>query len=213
MKMSSRRSVMLPLALLGVAGIVLSGCAETAGGGGNGSSDLSGKTVNIAGGITGGEADALNKTFDQFTKDTGIKVVYTGDKSFEGNIVTKVNGGSAPDIAIVPQPGLLQTLIGTGQVVKPSQTVSDNVDKYWSADWKSYGSADGTFYAAPMLANVKGYVWYSPADFTKWGVKVPTSWQGLIDLTNTIRSKTGKPPWCAGFFSDAASGCTVSGCC
>jgi alpha-glucoside transport system substrate-binding protein len=206
MKMSSRRSVILPLALLGVAGIVLSGCAETAGGGGNGSSDLSGKTVNIAGGITGGEADALNKTFDQFTKDTGIKVVYTGDKSFEGNIVTKVNGGSAPDIAIVPQPGLLQTLIGTGQVVKPSQTVSDNVDKYWSADWKSYGSADGTFYAAPMLANVKGYVWYSPADFTKWGVKVPTSWQGLIDLTNTIRSKTGKPPWCAGFFSDAASG-------
>ena len=75
---------------------------------------VKGKTVQISGGITGTEADALNKTFDDFTKKTGIKVDYTGDKSFEGNIVTKVNGGSAPDIAIVPQPGLLQALVGTG---------------------------------------------------------------------------------------------------
>jgi alpha-glucoside transport system substrate-binding protein len=48
--------------------------------------------------IRGGSAPAV---FDEFTKDTGIKVEYTGDKSFEGNIVTKVTGGDAPDIAIV----------------------------------------------------------------------------------------------------------------
>ena len=39
-------------------------------------------------------------------------VEYSGDKGFEGNIVTKVQGGDAPDIAIVPQPGLLKTLVG-----------------------------------------------------------------------------------------------------
>lgn len=200
----SRRRLLVPLALLGAAGLALAGCAE--GDSGDNGGDVSGQTVKISGGITGTEADALNKSFDQFTKDTGIKVVYTGDKSFEGNIVTKVQGGSAPDIAIVPQPGLLKTLIGTGEVKKGSEAVSANVDKYWSPAWKTYGSADGTFYAAPMLANVKGYVWYSPAKFKEWGVEIPKTWDDLLTLTKTIQEKTGKAPWCAGFASDAASG-------
>lgn len=204
MGMSSRRRLLVPLALLGVAGLVLAGCAES---GSTGSStSVKGQTVQISGGITGTEADALNKTFDQFTKDTGIKVVYTGDKSFEGNIVTKVNGGSAPDIAIVPQPGLLATLVGTGSVVQPDSTTTANVSKYWSAAWKSYGSVGGKFYAAPMLASVKGFIWYSPAKFKEWGVTVPKTFDELLTLTQTIQQKTNAAPWCAGFASDAASG-------
>jgi len=196
-----RRRLLVPLAFAGVAAMVLAGCAETSGGGDSGKA-----TVEIAGGITGGEADALNKSFDQFTKDTGIKVKYTGDKSFEGNIVTKVTGGSAPDIAIVPQPGLLKSLIDTGEVKEASDAVSKNVDKYWGKDWKAYGTSDGKFYAAPMLANLKGYVWYSPAKFKEWGVEVPETWDELLTLTKTIQEKSGAAPWCAGFSSDAASG-------
>lgn len=203
MRMSPRRRVLMSVAIAGVAGLALAGCAEGSGGGGTASGTT---TVQIAGGITGAEADALNESFTQFTKDTGIKVVYTGDKSFEGNIVTKVTGGSAPDIAIVPQPGLLQNLIKTGDVKKGSSTVEANVDKYWSPAWKTYGSDNGTFYAAPMLANVKGYVWYSPKQFQEWGVSVPKTWDELMTLTQTIQQKTGAAPWCAGFFSDAASG-------
>jgi alpha-glucoside transport system substrate-binding protein len=203
--MSMKRSVLAPLAIIGVAGLALTGCAE-GGTGDGGSGDVKGQTVHLSGGITGSEADLLNKSFDQFTKDTGIKVEYTGDKSFEGNIVTKVQGGSAPDIAIVPQPGLLKSLIGTGEVKKADDTVSANVDKYWGPDWKKYGSDGGTFYAAPMLANVKGYVWYSPSEFKKWGVEVPKTWDDLLALTKTIQSKTGKAPWCAGFASGDASG-------
>ncbi|QAY60535.1 extracellular solute-binding protein [Microbacterium protaetiae] len=203
---SIRRSVIIPLALAGVVGVVLTGCAETGTGGGGNGDDLKGQTVRLSGGITGSEADLLNKSFEQFTKDTGIKVEYTGDKSFEGNIVTKVKGGSAPDIAIVPQPGLLQSLIATGEVQKADDTVSANVDQYWGPDWKGYGTADGTFYAAPMLANVKGYVWYSPSEFKDWGVEVPKTWDDLLALTKTIQEKTGKAPWCAGFSSGDASG-------
>ena len=199
-----RRHVLAPVALIGALGLGLVGCAE--GSPSSSSSDLSGQTVKISGGITGSEADLLNQSFTQFTADTGIKVEYTGDKSFEGNIVTKVTGGSAPDIAIVPQPGLLKTLVGTGDVKKASDTVSANVDKYWSKDWKTYGTVDGTFYAAPMLANVKGYVWYSPAKFKEWGVSVPKTWDDLLTLTKTIQQKTGQAPWCAGFASGDASG-------
>jgi len=204
MGMSQRYRLLAPVGLLAVGAIALAGCAEGDSGGTSGSGGET--TVRISGGITGSEADLLNQSFDQFTKDTGIKVVYTGDKSFEGNIVTKVTGGDAPDIAIVPQPGLLKTLIGTGDVKKASDTVSKNVDQYWGEDWKSYGTQDGDFYAAPMLSNLKGYVWYSPAKFKEWGVEVPKTFDELMTLTQTIQQKTGAAPWCAGFASDAASG-------
>jgi alpha-glucoside transport system substrate-binding protein len=205
MALSQRYRLLAPLALVSAAAIALTGCAEAAPGGGDGGSD--GKsTVRISGGITGIEADDLNKSFEAFEKDTGIKVEYTGDKGFEGNIVTKVTGGDAPDIAVVPQPGLLKTLVETGKVTAAPDGVSKAVDENWSADWKKYGTFDDTFYAAPMLANLKGYVWYSPASFKEWGVEAPQTWDEMMTLTKTIREKTGKAPWCAGFSSEAASG-------
>ncbi|AZS43164.1 Multiple sugar-binding protein [Microbacterium oleivorans] len=204
MALSQRYRLLAPVALLGAAALMLAGCAE--GGTGNGGGGEAKKTVRISGGITGGEADALNKSFDQFTKDTGIKVEYVGDKSFEGNIVTKVTGGDAPDIAVVPQPGLLKTLVDTGKVLKAPEDVETAVDANWSPDWKKYGTFDDTFYAAPMLANLKGYVWYSPKQFAEWGVEAPKTWDEMIALTDKIVETTGKPAWCAGFSSEAASG-------
>jgi len=203
MSFTVNRRFILPIALLGVSTFALVGCAE---GAPSDSGSVEGQTVRISGGITGGEATALQATFDKFTEDTGIKVVYTGDKAFEGNIVTKVTGGSAPDIAIVPQPGLLKTLVETGEVKPAPEAVSDNVDENWSPDWKQYGTFDDVFYAAPMLANIKGYVWYSPASFAEWGVEVPTTFDETLALTKTIQEKTGAAPWCAGFASGDASG-------
>ena len=202
---SRSRRYLAPIALAGVFGLALTGCAE-GGDSDSGSSGSAGGTVRISGGITGSEADLLQQSFDSFTEETGIKVVYTGDKSFEGNIVTKVTGGDAPDLAIVPQPGLLNTLIGTGEVVAAPSAVEDEVDANWSPDWKAYGTVDDTFYAAPMLANVKGYIWYSPTKFAEWGVEVPKTWDELLDLTATLQGKLGGAPWCAGFESGDASG-------
>ncbi|WP_175985316.1 ABC transporter substrate-binding protein [Microbacterium tenebrionis] len=204
MSQSKRRVLLASLAIPTVLGLTLVGCAE--GGSGDGGGDATNKTVRISGGITGTEADDLNASFDKFTEDTGIKVQYTGDKSFEGNIVTKVTGGDAPDIAIVPQPGLLKTLVDTGKVLAAPEAVESAVDENWSADWKNYGTFDDTFYAAPMLANLKGYVWYSPTKFAEWGVEVPETWDDMIALTDTIKEKSGEAPWCAGFASGDASG-------
>ena len=203
MALSQRYRLLAPIALVGAATLVLAGCAE--GGSGDGGGDAK-DTVRISGGITGVEADDLNKSFEKFTEDTGITVEYTGDKGFEGNIVTKVTGGDAPDIAIVPQPGLLKTLVDTGKVMEAPEAVETAVDENWSEDWKKYGTFDDVFYAAPMLANLKGYVWYSPKSFAEWGVEVPKTWDEMITLTDTIVEKTNEPAWCAGFSSEAASG-------
>ncbi|WP_295574250.1 ABC transporter substrate-binding protein [uncultured Microbacterium sp.] len=200
-----RRHMLAALSVAAVTTIALAGCAEGGEEPGDDAS-LEGETVSISGGITGIEAENMQKSFDAFTEDTGIIVEYTGDKAFEGNIVTKVQGGDAPDIAIVPQPGLLRTLVETGEVKPAPEGVEANVDENWSPDWKAYGTFDDVFYTAPMLANIKGYVWYSPASFEEWGVEVPTTWDEMLALTTTIQEATGKAPWCAGFESEAASG-------
>lgn len=205
MRTPRRRHLLAALGVTAVATLALAGCAE--GGGDEGDDgNIEGETVTIAGGITGIEAENMQKSFDQFTEETGVIVEYSGDKAFEGNIVTKVQGGDAPDIAIVPQPGLLRTLVGTGEVKEAPEEVEANVDENWSPDWKAYGTVDDVFYAAPMLANIKGYVWYSPAKFEEWGVEVPTTWDELIEISGTIAEASGGPSWCAGFFSEAASG-------
>lgn len=205
MRSVTHRRMAMGIGMAAIATLTLAGCAE---GGGDtaDSGSVEGETVRISGGITGTEADALNESFAAFTEDTGITVEYTGDKGFEGNIVTKVAGGNAPDIGIVPQPGLLKTLVDTGEVQPAPESVEANVDENWTPDWKSYGTFDDVFYAAPMLANIKGYVWYSPKSFAEWGVEVPKTWDEQLALTKTIQETTGSAPWCAGFSSEAASG-------
>jgi alpha-glucoside transport system substrate-binding protein len=166
---------------------------------------FSGKTVSLFTSILAPEDAQHKKSYEEFEKCTGIKIKYEGSSDFEAALKVRTAGGNAPDIAYVPQPGLLATLVKQG-VVKPApKAVEDKVDKNWSADWKKYGTVDGKFYAAPVGASVKSLVWYSPKYFDANGLKAPTTWAELITLSDTIAAK-GVKPWCAGFQSGAASG-------
>jgi alpha-glucoside transport system substrate-binding protein len=171
--------------------------------------DLSGKTVSVYATILTPEDQPYIDSFKPFEKCTGAKVNYTGDKSFEQQILVQAQAGNAPDIGIVPQPGLLAQLVATGAVVPAPQAVSDNVDKFWEPAWKDYGTVDGTFYAAPSGASVKSLVWYSPAEFEENGWEAPTTLEELKDLTDTIAA-TGKKPWCAGIASGEATGWPIT---
>src|SRR4051794_31361153 len=76
----------------------------------------SGKTVTMYASITDPEGGYLQQSWKKFEQCTGITIAYTGDKEFESAIKTKVQGGNAPDIAIMPQPGLLQSFATAGKL-------------------------------------------------------------------------------------------------
>jgi alpha-glucoside transport system substrate-binding protein len=156
------------------------------------------------GSILSPESDSLNKSWAKFEQCTGITIQYTGSNSFESDLPTKVAGNNAPDLAIIPQPGLLTSMVLTGKVKKPpAQTVANEAN--WNSAWKSYGSVGGTFYAAPMSANLKTLVWYSPKFFAAHNYQVPTTWQQMMTLSNTIAA-SGVLPWCGGIGSGTATG-------
>ena len=167
----------------------------------------SGSTVTMFGSILSPESDSLNKSWADFQTCTGITIQYTGSNTFESDLPVKVNGGNAPNLAIIPQPGLLQQMVATGTVKKPpAGTVANEAN--WNASWKGYGSVNGTFYAAPMSANMKSLVWYSPTYFKDNGYTVPTTWADMMALSAKMASNmTGTAkPWCGGIGSGTASG-------
>jgi alpha-glucoside transport system substrate-binding protein len=166
----------------------------------------SGKTVTMFASIISPESDSLQKSWKQFSDCTGIKIKYEGSNDFESQLPVKVNGGNAPDLAIIPQPGLLQTMVSTGKVAKPPADVVSNVDKYWNKSWKQYGTVDGQFYAAPMSANMKSLVWYSPKTFQANGWTVPTTWADMMSLSDKIVASGKMKPWCGGIGSGTATG-------
>ena len=166
----------------------------------------SGKTVTMFGSILSPESNSLNKSWAQFQSCTGIKIQYTGSNTFESDLPVKVNGGNAPNLAIIPQPGLLAQMVQSGAVKKPPAATVTN-EGNWPAVWKTYGSVKGTFYAAPMSSNMKSLVWYSPKYFAAHNYTVPTTWAGLMALSAKITSdKNGAKAWCGGISSGTASG-------
>jgi len=131
-------------ALVGIAAasaLVLSGCAaseeETSSAGGDsgsGSSEglpagceayeeyagLSGTEVEIYTTIVSPEADLFNESFVEFEDCTGIDIVWNGSQEFEAQLPVRVAGGTAPDLAVFPQPGLLNSMVQTGEMVPAS---------------------------------------------------------------------------------------------
>ncbi len=222
MRSTTARRRLASLATLLTLGLVLAACGDdsdnsSAGGKSPGEGkaeckgltefgDLTDKKVSVYTSIVAPEDKSQKDSYKLFTKCTGAEVTYEGSREFEAQLVVRVKSGNPPDIAYVPQPGLLATLVkDTGKVVAAPKGVSDNVDEFWGEDWKAYGTVDGKFYSAPLGANVKSFVWYSPQMFEKNGWKVPTTWDEMTALSDKIAA-TGMKPWCYGVESGDATG-------
>lgn len=205
----AQRRLLAPLAVIGVAGIALAGCSGGPGAGNGGDNNSGGaddNVVTVYGTIADTEAELLEQSWADFEESSGIDIKYESSKEFEAQIAVRAQGGSAPDIAIFPQPGLMADIANLGYLKEAPDAVKANVESGWSEDWANYATVDGTLYGAPLMASVKGWIWYSPSFFADNGYEVPTDWQGLLDLTAQIQADTDQPPWCIGFGSDAATG-------
>ncbi len=218
MRSTLHRRVFVPVAAAAVVALGLTGCV------GDEAVDTSdidcspydtygtfeGDKVSISGTIVEAEADRLNESWSDFAACTGISIDYQGTQEFEANIRTLAEGGNPPDLGIFPQPGLFADIAAAGFFKPAPEAVEANVDEFWSEDWKAYGTVDGTFYGAPLMASIKGYVWYSPAEFEEKGYEIPTTLDELNDLADTIAAEGDHKPWCASYASDAATGWPVT---
>ena len=167
---------------------------------------MTGKTVDYYTGVTQPDDVQWIASFKPFEQCTGATVQWDSSKDFEAQIKVRVASGNPPDVAAVPQPGLLKSIVeSTGSVKPVPQFTADNVDKYFAASEKALGTVNDIYFGSPLDASVKSFVWYSPKAFTAAGYAVPTTYDEMVALSDKIAA-SGKKPWCAGIGSGDATG-------
>src|SRR5690606_24696734 len=106
--------------------------------------DLAGTTVTVYTSITAPEDQPHIDAYVPFEECTGADIVYEGSREFEAQLPVRLQAGNAPDIAYIPQPGLLATLVNDfpDQVKEVGDLAQQNVDQYYAAAWRDYGSVN-----------------------------------------------------------------------
>lgn len=195
MRLLQHHKTFTALAIAAVAGVTLAGCSS--GGSSPGSTtpkqDLSGVTLNVAADWSGAEQANFEKVLKQFEDDTGAKVNYT---SYGSNVATTLNtkiaGGDPPDVAVIPQPGLLDSLAKAGHLIELSPDTLATVKKNYSQDWIDLGSVDGKTYGVWFKGSNKSTVWYNTKVWDNAGAEVPKTWDDFVAALQKI-SDSGVP--------------------
>lgn len=133
------------------------------------------------------EGQALIQVLDQFEADTGVTVNYQGLGDDLPTIVsTRVEGGDPPDVAILPQPGLLTDFAALGALEPVSSDVEANLDANFAPVWKDLATRDGTTYGVYFKAGNKSLIWYNTAVVEDLGITLPASWDDLVTVSQNL---------------------------
>jgi len=174
--------------------------------------DLGGEQVTVFGPWLGPDQLAIEAVLAYFAEAANADVRYVGSDSFEQQIFVDSEAGSAPNVAVFPQPGLASDMAKRGFLTPLGEEAAAWMAENYAAgqswvDLGTYAGADGTeaFYAFPYKADVKSLVWYSPENFEDAGHDVPETMEDLKALTEQIVAD-GATPWCIGLGSGGATG-------
>jgi len=174
--------------------------------------DLNGQSLSVFGPWRGEDEALVRSVLAYFSEATGVDLTYSSSENYEQQIVIDTQAGSPPDIAVLPQPGLIQDLASKGLLTPLGEDAAAYVRENYGAgqswvDLGTYAGQDGKeqFYGFPYKADLKSLVWYVPENFEEAGYEVPTTWEELTALQEQIVADGGTP-WCIGLGSGGATG-------
>ncbi|GAA5193355.1 ABC transporter substrate-binding protein [Rugosimonospora acidiphila] len=175
-------------AIAAVALAMVAGCGVTAGAGsGSAGSDVSGRSLEVIGEWTGEEQANFQKVLNGFTARTHVKVTYTsGGNNVNILLNSRLTGGAPPDVALVPQPGVVAEYARKGMLVPLTGDAAAAVSTNYSDAWKQLGVVDGRLYGFFFKVANKSVVWYRTDDFRAAGARPPSTWDDFIDTSKTL---------------------------
>ncbi len=175
--------------------------------------DYSGETVTISGPWVGDDLDLVISMLAYFEEATGATVEYSGSDSFESEIRRAAQTGGLPNLAVIPQPGLMADLARQGDIAPLGEDTAEWIVENYAAgqSWVDLATShneqaggdalNGFFYKV----DVKSLVWYSPPVFEELGYEIPTTMEELVGLSEQALAD-GFTPWCIGIGSEGATG-------
>lgn len=169
--------------------------------------EYTGTTVEILGQWVDGEAENFTAALQPFVDATGIDVSYEGITDYETVLSTRVDGGNAPDIAQIAQPGLMRTFASEGALVSLSDWFNTGqLAEDYIQSFIDLGSSDGELYGVFFKGDLKSIVWYPVQAFADAGYEVPATWDELVALSDRIIADGNGNPWCVSMEHGDATG-------
>ena len=185
-----RRLMFVFLRLLVVGFLVTAGTGQAA---------AQSKTVSILANWGGDEEAGFRAVLDAFSKASGVKYSYEGNRQSTVVLKTRVAANNAPDVAFVPRPGEVAAYAHDGAILPLNQGAANDIlptsllNANYSKAWIDLGTVDGKFYGLIAKANSKSTFWYKPASLKAIGAKTPDTWDDLLALEDAYIA-AGKTP-------------------
>jgi len=199
---------LLLMCVLAIALLAVSACAQEDTDGGeveDGGEEIG--TVSVMGVWGESELDAFTEVAAGWEEETGGTMEFEGTRDLSAILRARVSGGNPPDLAVLPNPALLQDFASTGDL-QPIDGFLDMgaLEGDYAQTWIDLGSADGTLYGLFVKAATKSTVWYDPTEFDAAGYEIPATWDELIALSDQMVADGVAAPWSIGLESGGASG-------
>jgi alpha-glucoside transport system substrate-binding protein len=151
------------------------------------SQDLNGAHVRVLGLWSGPELDSFMTVKAAWESETGGIVDWEGTQNLPDVLHTRLQAGNPPDIAILPNPGLMQQMAREGKLVQLNSFMDMNqVRKDYAPAWIDLGSYNGKLYALFYKVANKATVWYSPKAFAAARYTPPRTWDDMIKLADKM---------------------------
>ena len=158
------------------------------------SKPLSGKKVEIAAVWSKDEQKNFEAVLKGFTDKTGATATFTSTGDQIGTVLgSRIASNSPPDVAVLPQPGLLKDLATKGSLKELDSETANLVGQNYAAVWKDLGTVNGKFYGVFFKAANKSTVWYNVSAFKNAGVQPPKSVAELAQVFATLSASGVKP--------------------
>jgi alpha-glucoside transport system substrate-binding protein len=183
------------VATAAAAAVLVSGCGP---GAAPGSRSLRGQRLEVAAVWSGVEQQNFARVLRAFTQRTGVTVRYSSaGYSVPVFLRARLAAHRLPDVAFLPQPGLLRTYAAEHLLVPLNRIAGAAVASNYNSAWRRLGSVGRTLYGVWFKAADKSLIWYNEDVFERAGVVPPGSANGLVLLAGRL-ARLGMPAFAVG---------------
>ncbi len=196
------KQLLLSVVVLAAIAAIAIGCGKITNS--NAASPSSSANAKVSGNISmmavwsGQEQAAFQKVIAAFNQQyPNVKVKFTsGGNNLPQILSTAVAGGHPPDIAALPQPGLMKQFVASG-ALKPIDFAKSTVSQNFSSTVANIGTVNGHLYGLLFKGANKSTVWYNVQAFKNAGITPPTTWPQLLADAKTLKA-SGVTPFSVG---------------
>ena len=163
--------------------------------------------VEVFGNVVGAAGERLGAALRDASRDASVELRYVGVTSFSEQLTGRLDRGDRPGIVLLPQPGRLRDLDDRGLLQPLDAALATEVRGRYPEALVDLASLDGEVRGVWLTIDVKGLVWYRPAQFESLGLQVPATLDELATLAASLRAdRNGPAPFCLAVEAGASTG-------